>query len=177
MGEGIPVGAIEQLQFAQGAGDGNFYELSVVDARLKELRAEQWAPRRYSGMALEGELGGIRVNCVHAQSAGAIYPGTLLNRTAWFAAMAERAGKSADADVIVRSHTHSFGLGKFQDKWVLSTRCWKLPNNDYAVTRMEFFRAHALCDLGATILTIGPDGLTWSDHAYPPWKATHRKLA
>jgi predicted Zn-dependent protease len=33
-------GAIEQLQFAQGAGDGNFYELSAVDARLKELRAE-----------------------------------------------------------------------------------------------------------------------------------------
>jgi predicted Zn-dependent protease len=33
-------GAIEQLQFAQAAGDGNFYELSVVDARLKELRAE-----------------------------------------------------------------------------------------------------------------------------------------
>jgi predicted Zn-dependent protease len=32
--------AIEQLQLAQGAGDGNFYELSVVDARLKELRAE-----------------------------------------------------------------------------------------------------------------------------------------
>jgi predicted Zn-dependent protease len=33
-------GAIEQLQFAQVAGDGNFYELSAVDARLKELRAE-----------------------------------------------------------------------------------------------------------------------------------------
>lgn len=32
--------AIEQLQLAQGAGDGNFYELSVVEARLKELRAE-----------------------------------------------------------------------------------------------------------------------------------------
>lgn len=32
--------AIEQLQFAQAAGDGNFYELSVVDARLRELRAE-----------------------------------------------------------------------------------------------------------------------------------------
>lgn len=32
--------AIEQLQLAQGSGDGNFYELSVVDARLKELRAE-----------------------------------------------------------------------------------------------------------------------------------------
>lgn len=32
--------AIEQLQLAQKSGDGNFYDLSVVDARLKELRAE-----------------------------------------------------------------------------------------------------------------------------------------
>ena len=32
--------AIEQLQFAQTSGDGNFYELSVVEARLKELRGE-----------------------------------------------------------------------------------------------------------------------------------------
>jgi beta-barrel assembly-enhancing protease len=32
--------AIEQLQFAQTSSDGDFYEHSVVDARLKELRAE-----------------------------------------------------------------------------------------------------------------------------------------
>lgn len=32
--------AIEQLQLAQSAGDGNFYDLSAIDARLKELRAE-----------------------------------------------------------------------------------------------------------------------------------------
>ena len=32
--------AIEQLQLAQTSGDGNFYDLSVVEARLKELRAE-----------------------------------------------------------------------------------------------------------------------------------------
>jgi beta-barrel assembly-enhancing protease len=32
--------AIEQLQFAQSSGDGNFYEQSAVDARLKELRSE-----------------------------------------------------------------------------------------------------------------------------------------
>jgi predicted Zn-dependent protease len=41
-------GAIEQLQFAQGAGDGNFYELSAVDARLKELRAEHAREQRES---------------------------------------------------------------------------------------------------------------------------------
>jgi predicted Zn-dependent protease len=32
--------AIEQLQLAQAAGDGNFYELSAVEARLKELRRQ-----------------------------------------------------------------------------------------------------------------------------------------
>jgi beta-barrel assembly-enhancing protease len=32
--------AIEQLTLARSAGDGDFYQLSVVDARLKELRAQ-----------------------------------------------------------------------------------------------------------------------------------------
>jgi predicted Zn-dependent protease len=32
--------AIEQLQLARTAGDGDFYQLSVVDARLKELRTQ-----------------------------------------------------------------------------------------------------------------------------------------
>ena len=33
-------GAIDQLQIARAAGDGDFYQLSMVDARLRELRAE-----------------------------------------------------------------------------------------------------------------------------------------
>jgi predicted Zn-dependent protease len=32
--------AIEQLQLARSSGDGDFYQLSVVDARLKELRSQ-----------------------------------------------------------------------------------------------------------------------------------------
>ena len=35
--------AIEQLSLARAAGDGDFYQLSVVDARLKELRAQYTA--------------------------------------------------------------------------------------------------------------------------------------
>jgi len=35
--------AIEQLTLARAAGDGDFYQLSVVDARLKELRAQYTA--------------------------------------------------------------------------------------------------------------------------------------
>jgi predicted Zn-dependent protease len=36
--QGLPGLAIEQLQLAQQAADDNFYEQSVVDARLRELR-------------------------------------------------------------------------------------------------------------------------------------------
>jgi predicted Zn-dependent protease len=32
--------AIEQYQLARSAGDGDFYQLSMVDARLKELRSQ-----------------------------------------------------------------------------------------------------------------------------------------
>ena len=35
---GSLLAAIEQLQLARTAGDGNFYELSVIDARLRDLR-------------------------------------------------------------------------------------------------------------------------------------------
>ena len=38
--QGVLPAAIEQLQLAQTAGDGSFYELSSVDARLKVLREE-----------------------------------------------------------------------------------------------------------------------------------------
>ncbi len=39
--QGSLPGAIEQLQFAQAAKDADFYTLSAVDARLRQLRAEQ----------------------------------------------------------------------------------------------------------------------------------------
>jgi predicted Zn-dependent protease len=35
--------AIEQLTLARAAGDGDFYQLSVLDARLKELRSQYTA--------------------------------------------------------------------------------------------------------------------------------------
>lgn len=36
--QGQTAGAIEQLELAQRAGDANFYEMSVIDARLRELK-------------------------------------------------------------------------------------------------------------------------------------------
>lgn len=44
--QGSLAAAIEQLQLARAAGDGDFYQLSVVDARLKDLRTEHAAELR-----------------------------------------------------------------------------------------------------------------------------------
>jgi len=38
--------AIEQLQLAQRSGEGDFYQLSVIDARLRELRSRQAQERQ-----------------------------------------------------------------------------------------------------------------------------------
>jgi predicted Zn-dependent protease len=39
--KGQTAGAIEQLQLAQQAGDANFYEMSMIDGRLREMRKRQ----------------------------------------------------------------------------------------------------------------------------------------
>jgi beta-barrel assembly-enhancing protease len=47
--QGMTAGAIEQLLLAQKAGDANFYEMSAIDARLRELkllRLEELKERR-----------------------------------------------------------------------------------------------------------------------------------
>jgi beta-barrel assembly-enhancing protease len=39
--KGQTAGAIEQLELAQRAGDANFYELSVIDGRLRDMKKRQ----------------------------------------------------------------------------------------------------------------------------------------
>jgi predicted Zn-dependent protease len=46
--------AIEQLQLAQKSGDGDFYQLSSVDARLRSLRQQMETERKE---AKEGKPG------------------------------------------------------------------------------------------------------------------------
>ena len=45
--QGTLPAAIEQLQFAQKSGDGDFYQLSAVEARLRDLRTLQAEERKY----------------------------------------------------------------------------------------------------------------------------------
>ena len=143
----------------------------------RELEAEQWTDRRYSGEVLDGDFFGLKLNVVHSMSVGAIYSGTLNDRTTRFAALAEYLGKTVRAELIVRSHVHSTGLGRYMDKWILVTRCWKLLN-PHVVAKMEYSRAAASLDLGGHLLTLSEDGLCWKDYPYEPYKAaSYRKLA
>lgn len=141
-----------------------------------ELNAERWGDRRYSGEVLDGDFFGLKVNAAHAMSIGALYQGTLADRTARFMALAEIAGKALHADLIIRSHVHQTGLGCFQGRWVLVTRCWKLLN-PYAVARMELSRAVSSLDLGGHLITISEHGISFRDFSYEPFKDAYRKLA
>jgi predicted Zn-dependent protease len=39
--QGQTAGAIEQLELAHKAGDANFYEMSAIDARLREMKLKR----------------------------------------------------------------------------------------------------------------------------------------
>jgi beta-barrel assembly-enhancing protease len=45
--QGTLPAAIEQLQLAQKSGDGDFYQLSAVEARLRDLRSQQAEEKKY----------------------------------------------------------------------------------------------------------------------------------
>jgi predicted Zn-dependent protease len=47
--QGTLTGAIEQLQLAQKSGDGDFYQLSSVEARLRQLRVLQMEEKKREG--------------------------------------------------------------------------------------------------------------------------------
>ena len=52
--QGMLSEAIEQLELAQRAGDGDFYRLSAVDARLRQLRARRADEKRDEGRRSRG---------------------------------------------------------------------------------------------------------------------------
>jgi hypothetical protein len=166
----------KHLWLIRGTGfhEGKWNE--ALEALGRELHAEKWADRRYSGEVLDGEFYGLHINAAHAMSSGAIYQGTLADRTARFMALAAASGKTLPADLIIRSHVHQTGLGRFFGKWVLITRCWKLIN-PYAVAKMEYARAAAGLDLGGHLITITDDGMAFKDYEYANYKADYRKLA
>jgi hypothetical protein len=167
----------KQLVLLRGTPYHEGRHAEAIERIGADLDAMEWAPRRRSGFILEADFHGLRLNVSHPMTIGAIYRGTVADRTAIFAAAAERLGKTLEADIIIRSHIHSTHKSQTHDKWVLLTRCFKAVNM-YAVNRMEFYRASLLNDIGAHVLeTDGQGSVSWRDFAYAPKHVKRRKLA
>jgi hypothetical protein len=118
-----------------------------------ELKAERWgAGNRYTDLVLERSWRGHILNVTHHMTTGMIYSLGGANRTAMFAAIAEADKGSSRAEVVVRAHTHTDGMGFVNGRWVIFLPCWSFVT-PYAIKRMEYYRATASNALGAVLLT------------------------
>lgn len=156
---------------------GKDYE--IEEALARELKADQWSERRHTGFVLEKTWQGLSINATHHTTFGAVYRGTIMDRTALFAAAGEAQCKVNPSHIIIRSHTHSSGIGKFHRRWYVQTPCWKLCN-PYALQKLEYYRASMLLDIGAIIVsTTGNRDLWWNDEefSYKPYCAPVGALA
>jgi len=118
-----------------------------------ELKCERWgAANRYSDQVLERRWQGHVINATHHQTTGFIYQLGAASRTAMFAAIAEADKGAVRADIIVRSHTHTDGLGFVNGRWIIMLPCWSFTT-PYAIRKMEYYRAVATNALGAVLLS------------------------
>jgi hypothetical protein len=118
-----------------------------------ELKCERWgAGNRYSDLVLERSWCGHVINATHHMTSGMIYTLGGANRTAMFAAVAEADKGATRADIIVRAHTHTDGLGFVNGRWIILLPCWSFTT-PYAIKKMEYYRAIATNALGAVLLS------------------------
>jgi hypothetical protein len=118
-----------------------------------ELKCERWgAGNRYSDLVLERSWRGHLINATHHMTGGMIYPLGGANRTAMFAAIAEADKGVPRADIIVRAHTHTDGVGFVNGRWIIFLPCWSFVT-PYAIKRFEYYRAMSTNALGAVLLS------------------------
>lgn len=149
------------------AHEGKHHE--VVEAVARDLGAERWAAQRSTGLVLELRVGPLLLNATHHMTRGALYMGSLADRTALLAAAAVAEGHTAEADLIVRAHLHMPHVSHAYGKWVILQPGWKMPN-PYAYRKIEYYRAHATLGLGANIVRVSARGtVSYEFFRYPPW--------
>lgn len=151
------------------AHEGKFFE--AVEAAARALGAEPLAGGYRTADEVTLEIAGYLVHATHHMTRGAIYRGTLADRTALLAAAVEGLGKAPKADLIIRSHLHMAYVGESYGRWVMLTPAWKVVT-PWARRTLEHYRALALSDLGAYVVEIDARGLRFRRYSYPPPKIT-----
>jgi len=96
--------------------------------------------------------GGLKLSFAHHPELGgsAIYPGTVLSRTAFFAYIASARKKVILPDVIVRGHFHYYGL--YQEKNITVVQAPAFCYQDYYAVRKSLYRF--IPDVGAVDLVV-----------------------
>ena len=101
---------------------------------------------------LQLNVEGVSISFAHHPELGgsAIYPGTVLSRTAIFAYIAYARKKASLPDVIVRGHKHFFGL--YQDKDITVVQLPAFCYQDFYAMRKSLYRF--IPDIGAVDLEV-----------------------
>lgn len=119
---------------------------------------------RCSSDSLNLEAGGKILNFAHGIGVtSGMFRSTALDREALFATLAAREGRAVKADVIVRSHVHTFVHLELPHKHAVITPCWQLQT--------RFMRSRSvyrmLPDIGAVLLTVSPSAVQVHKLLYP----------
>lgn len=158
--------------------EGKYFE--CIEAAARAVGAEQWSPGRYTGYVLDARIGPLVLNATHHMTTGAIYRGTVADRTALFAQLAAALRKTVPADIIVRSHLHAYYRNDSHGVEVIMTPGWKLLS-PYPIKRLELYRAAVSADVGGLVLEIearpsGQTAVTVWKWLYDPYQPEIRAL-
>ena len=165
-----------QIISTRGTGwhEGKYYE--TAERIAHELGCVQSAPHRHTAFVWDVTWRGLHLNITHHQTTGAIYRGTLADRSTLFASAAEAQGKMPATDVLIRSHLHSKYIGRSHQHWFVSTPGWTAVN-PHAMKQMGYERAALLSDVGAIVLTTdGGGNIGFKEFAYPVYRVEPREV-
>lgn len=101
--------------------------LESVASRMEGRTYSGLGTGRYSKEILDLEIEGVIINIAHhIDGTGGIYRATAADREGIWSALAGKEGKSPKADVVIRSHVHSFVHVEHESKHIVVTPCWEL---------------------------------------------------
>lgn len=147
-----PVFAVQGTEFHDA------YSGSEVERIAKSLGAVRYEGRGtgyYCKEVLDLSVRGVVINYSHGIGvSGGLYRATAPDRESVWGAVAAGAGKSVNADVLVRAHAHYFIHVEHEERHVVVNPCWQLQT--------RYMRKHSpyrmMPSIGLTFVRIWTDG-------------------
>jgi hypothetical protein len=134
----------------------------AVADRLGAVRYKGRGPGRVAKRTLNLRVDGYVLNFHHGiPSSGALYRAVAIDREAVWSAIAGKEGKSAKAEVIIRSHVHFYVAVKHASKQAVITPAWQLQTG-FMGKNSEY---RMIPDIGFIWIEIDAE---WGERGYSP---------